>query len=208
MRPKTYTLFLAILVALAVAPATRAAADGGLDTERQLKAAFIYNFIKFVEWPDEKTVDEDTPITIGIIGSQGFIEAFEPFKEKKLKNRRVQIKYLSGYEQFEDSSPFNLKQQQQRIETLRACDVVLLCECNVAKIKSFSTIIDVLDNAPVLTVGEREGFLEDGGMINFLTVGKKVRFEINNDAAKRAKLRISSHLLRLAKRVVSEKSLD
>jgi len=63
-----------------------------------------------------------------------------------------------------------------------------------------------LKGSPILTIGESDGFLESGGIINFLMEDEKVRFEINNTAAKQARLKIRSKLLRLAQRVIEEKT--
>ena len=199
---------LTILVLIAALAATPALADDALDQTGQLKAAFVYNFIKFVEWPNEKSVDHGKPITIGIIGSQDFVQAFEPIKHKNIKNRSISIKYFAGYERLSESSEPNDQQWQQAIAVLKACDVLLLCKCNDADTGDTTEIIKALRGSSILTVGETAGFLESGGMINFLMEGNKVRFEINNASAKQAKLRIRSQLLRLARRVVSRKPSD
>jgi len=201
-------LTLTILVLIAASTATPVLADDAPGRAQQLKAAFIYNFIKFVEWPDEKDVDHDKPITIGIIGSQDLVRAFEPIKHKKVKSRDVSIKYFAGYERLTKSPEPNDQQWQQNMAALKACDVLLLCKCNDAHIGNFTEIVKALRGSSILTVGETAGFLESGGMINFLMQGNKVRFEINHASAKQAKLRIRSQLLRLAQRVILEKPSD
>ncbi len=187
-----------------------AAGEGGGEAapgrEYQIKAAFIYNFIKFVDWPEEKMADSNEPITIGVIGSEDFIKAFEPVIHKKIKNRNISIKYFEGYEKIERSQEDDDRQWDQKIEALKTCHVLMFCSCYSVRIKDLSQIVKTLKGSPVLTVGETAGFLESGGIINFLMEDKKVRFEINVTAAKKSKLKISSKLLRLAKRVVEEKS--
>jgi len=201
-------LTLTILVLIAASTATPVLADDAPGRAQQLKAAFIYNFIKFVEWPDEKDVDHDKPITIGIIGSRDFVQAFEPIKHERIKNRDISIKYFAGYERLTESSEPNDQQWQQSMAALKACDVLLLCKCNDAHIGNSTEIVKALRGSSILTVGETAGFLESGGMINFLMQGNKVRFEINHASAKQAKLRIRSQLLRLAQRVILEKPSD
>ncbi len=192
-------------LALFVAPIVpKARADTAPNKEYQIKAAFIYNFIKFVDWPEEKMADSNEPITIGIIGSEDFIKAFEPIIHKKVKNRSISIKYFKGYEKLERTQEDD-RQWNQKMEALKTCYVLMFCSCDSVRIKDLSQIIKALKGSPVLTVGETAGFLESGGIINFLMEDKKVRFEINNTAAKQAKLKIRSKLLRLAKRVVPEK---
>jgi hypothetical protein len=205
MKTRIYNLALTILVLIAASTATPALAEDTLRQTQQLKAAFVYNFIKFVEWPDEKNVDSDKPITIGIIGSWDFVQAFEPIKHKKVKGRDISIKYFAGYERLVKSPESDDPIWQQKIAALKTCDVLLLCKCNTAHIGDPAEIIKALGSSSVLTVGETACFLESGGMINFLMEGTKVRFEINNASAKQAKLRIRSQLLRLAQRVISEK---
>jgi len=205
MKTKVYNLALTILALIAALTATSALADDTPRQEQQLKAAFVYNFIKFVEWPDEKDVDHDKPITIGIIGSQDFVQAFDPIKHKKVKNRHISVKYFTGFEQHTRPSESDDPIWQRRINALKTCDVLLLCKCDDAGIEDPTEILMALRGVPILVVSETGGFLESGGMINFLMEGNKVRFEINLASAKQAKLRIRSQLLRLAKRVVSEK---
>ena len=199
-------IFLFLACALLTGQAT---GEGGGEAapgrEYQIKAAFIYNFIKFVDWPEEKMADSNEPITIGIIGSEDFIKAFEPVIHKKVKNRNLSIKYFEGYEKLERTQEDD-RQWNQKMEALKTCHVLMFCSCDSVRIKDLSQIIKALKGSPVLTVGETAGFLESGGIINFLMEDKKVRFEINVTAAKKSKLKISSKLLRLAKRVVEEKS--
>ncbi len=188
----------------------QAAGEGGGEAapsrEQQIKAAFLYNFIKFVDWPKEKMADSNEPITIGIIGSKYFVKALEPLIHKKIKNRNISIKYFEGYEKLKKSQEDNDRQWDPKIEALKTCHVLMFCICDSVRIENSSQIIKALKGSPVLTVGETDGFLESGGIINFLMEDKKVRFEINVTAAKKSKLKISSKLLRLAKRVVEEKS--
>ncbi len=205
MRVKAHSL-ISLILALIVAPlAGRAQADSAPSHEYQIKAAFLYNFIKFVDWPEEKMADSNEPITIGIIGSEDFIKAFEPIIHKKVKNRSISIKYFKGYEKLERTQEDD-RQWNQKMEALKTCHLLTFYSGDSVRIKDLSQIIKALKGSPVLTVGETAGFLESGGIINFLMEDKKVRFEINVTAAKKNKLKISSKLLRLAKRVVEEKS--
>ena len=205
MKNKAYIFVVLALVLFLVLNTPKARADSAESKEYQIKAAFIYNFIKFVDWPEEKMADSNEPITIGIIGSKDFIKAFEPVVKKKIKNRNISIKYFEGYEKL-DRTQEDDRQWNQKMEALKTCHVLMFCSYYSVRIKDLSQIIKALKGSPVLTVGETAGFLESGGIINFLVEDKKVRFEINVTAAKKSKLKISSQLLRLAKRVVEEKS--
>lgn len=197
-------LITSVLVLIAALPAVPAAADDALRQEQKLKAAFIYNFVKFVEWPDEKSVSKDTPITIGIIGSQDFVKAFDSIKHAKIKDRRIVIKYLAGYEKLKKPSEADDPKWQQQIKALEVCEVLMLGKSETVQIENPTQIVKALQDSPVLTIGETDGFLESGGMINFIKQGKKVRFEVNHRTAKRAGLHLRSQFLRLAHRVIAD----
>ena len=198
-----------ILVALSLFVMPQAVqASPTIAEERQIKAALVYNFIKFVEWPNEESVDRDKPITIGIIGSEGFTRAFDIIRRKKVKQRGISVQYFSGYERLIKPPDPGNEQWQKRIAALRACDVLLFCDCADVHIEHAAGIIRALGDSPILTIGETTGFLESGGAINFLMEKDKVRFEINNAAAKRAKLQIRAQLLRVAKRVVAKRAAE
>jgi len=202
VRIKAYIFVVAVL-ALFVAPIVpKARAESTSSREYKIKAAFLYNFIKFVDWPKEKMADSNEPIIIGIICSKKFVKALETLIHIKIKNRNISIKYFEGYEKLKKSQDDDDRQWNQKIEALKTCHVLMFCICDSVRIENSSQIIKALKGSPVLTVGETDGFLESGGIINFLMEDKKVRFEINVTAAKKSKLKISSKLLRLAKRVV------
>ena len=197
-------LAMALFVVL-ITPKARA--DSASDRKyQQIKAAFLYNFINFVDWPEERMADSNEPITIGIIGSRDFISVFEPIKHKKIKNRNISIKYFANYEKLKRSRNVDDRRWNQKMEKLKTCHVLIFCAYNSVHVENSSQIIRALKGSPVLTVGEKHGFLESGGIINFLMEDEKVRFEINNTAAKKSNLQIRSKLLRLAKRVIGEKT--
>jgi len=200
MRTKVYIL---VVLALFVEPiAAEGQADSAKSQEYKIKAAFLYNFIKFVEWPEEKMADSNKPITIGVIGTDPFGYAFEPIKDKKVKGRKVIIRRFKGFKEQGSSDKKDKSELKRTIEALRKCHLLFICSSEKEK---FGEIINLVKDESVLTVGEVKGFLESGGIINFLVERKKVVFEINNHAAKQAKLEIRSKLLRLAKRVIPEK---
>jgi len=172
-------------------------AESESSREYQIKAAFLYNFIKFVDWPEEKTTDSNEPTIIGIIGKDPFGDAFEPVKDKPVKDRKIVINRFKGLEELKESP-----EKHPQIEAIRKCHLLFICRSEKQK---FKETIDLVKDRSVLTVADSEGFLESGGIINFTMEEKKVCFEINVTAAKRAKLEIRSQLLKLAKRIVEEK---
>lgn len=172
--------------------------DSEQNREYKIKAAFLYNFIKFVDWPEEKTDDPKEPIIIGIVGKDPFGEAFEPMTKKQIKGRNGLISRFEGMEKLKKSG----KTDKSAIESLRKCHLIFICS---SEEKNITDIINLVDKHSVLTVGENPNMLKSGGMINFVVEENKVRFEINLTAAKNSKLKIRSQLLRLAKNVIEEK---
>jgi len=197
-------LILSALALITLCTMTSIEAGSASAQEPEVKAAFLYNFMKFVEWPAEKVGDANDPMVIGLIGSKDFVKAIEPIVQKKINNKNITLKYFAGYEKLKKPQEADGGQWNQKIEVLKSCHLLMFCSDDSVRVEAAGEIIKALRDSPVLTVGEVDDFLESGGMINFLMEDKKVRFEISAVAAKRSKLNISSQLLRLAKRVIEE----
>lgn len=193
MKIKTY-IFAALLLALCIGAQVRA--DTETAREYQVKAAFLYNFIMFIDWPQAKMPEDNSPVIIGIIGKDPFKDAFDPVKDKLAKGKKVIVKRFSGLEELK-KDPAEMNRQ---IDAVRNCHLLFICS---SEKKSAKEIIDLIKGNNILTVGDMDKFLEsEGGMINFVLEDKKVRFEVNLDAAKQADLKIRSQLLRLAVKVI------
>jgi hypothetical protein len=186
-------LLLMCLVA-ATSPVSRPAmADTPNSLEYKVKAAFLYNFIKFIEWPDVPDLDvSNTPITIGILGEDKFGPAFDEITTRKVRDRSIAIKRFADFG------------AQDAQDGLSKCQLVFV---SASQRQYTKEIIALLNKKPILVVGENEGFLEAGGTINFIMQDNKVCFEINADRADETNLKIAAQLLKLAKRVIKgEKS--
>ncbi|MCZ6872572.1 MAG: YfiR family protein [bacterium] len=146
--------------------------------EYKLKAAFLYNFVKFVKWPTAAFADTNTPIVIGVLGEDPFGVALEAIENKTIGGRQLVIKRYKGLQDLEPSH------------------ILFISSSERARLPQ---ILVNLKGASVLTVGEMVQFAQSGGIINFTRRKNKIRLEINLDAAKRAGLKISSQLLKLAK---------
>jgi hypothetical protein len=147
-------------------------------SEYQLKAAFLYNFAKFIDWPPETFPDDKSPFIIGILGDNPFGTDLErTVADKKINDRPIAIR------------PFRTAAEATN------CQILFISS---SEKKRFSEIIQSLHGSAVLTVGEAGQFIESGGMVNFVQEASKIRFQINDDAAKAARLKISSKLLSLA----------
>ena len=203
---KIYILVAFALMLLAIPIATMADTGSERMREYQIKAAFLYNFVKFVDWPEEKIADSNEPVTIGIIGKCSSSDAFKSIKSKRVKGREVVVKRFKGFiKEAKRPGEEDEAELRRKIEALRKCHLLFICSSEKENIKN---ITGALKGSYVLTVGETAGFLETGGIINFLMEDKKVRFEISITTARRSKLKVRSQLLRLAKKVVEEKEIS
>jgi hypothetical protein len=157
---------------------TQARGQDAQRLEYKVKAGFLFNFTKFVEWPPESFANADAPLTIGILGDNPFGTYLdEIIRDKTIDNRALKTK---------------------QIRTVAECTNCQLLFLSAAEKDRIKDVLDKLHSASVLTVSETDGFTEAGGMINFVRDGNKFRFQINNKAAQRAKLKISSKMLGLA----------
>jgi len=169
--------------ALALAP-REAPAQLAASKEYQVKAAFLFNFVQFVEWPAGAFANSNTPICIGILGEDPFGAALE----ETVRGETVQGRKL-------------IVQRSRRVEELKNCHLIFISKSETERI---AAILGDLDPLPVLTVSETQGFAQRGGIINLYLAGNKVRFEINPAAARRKGLKISSELLSLGKIIDAE----
>ena len=203
MSHRRYIFVVLILVLLGGAIAPRVRAGSEPSQEYKVKAAFLYNFIKFVDWPKEEMGDANEPITIGIIGKDPFGNAFEPVKDKKVKERKVVVKRFKSIAELKELGERGKDELDKQSEAMKKCHLLFVCSSEKEYLKD---IVNAVKDRPVLTVADTTGFLEGGGIINFVMEDQKVRFEVNLTAAEHAKLKIRSQLLRLAKRVIEEKN--
>ncbi|MEN6386497.1 MAG: YfiR family protein [Phycisphaerales bacterium] len=195
MKIKKYILILSVLFMFAM----QACGDSATNSEYQLKAAFLYNFIMFIEWPKEKMPEPNEPIIIGILGKDPFGNAFDPIKDKQAKDRKVVIQ---RFDQWEVIKKLNQNELQTKLDEIRKCHLLFVCRSEKQMIKE---VMSNINGYNILTVGDMDGFLESGGgVINFVVEDDKIRFEINSLSALNAKLEIRSQLLRLAKKVIEE----
>lgn len=169
------SLWCIVLLAL-LAPMLRAAVS-----ESDVKAAFLFNSAKFVDWPAEAFANDTSPIEIGVFGDDEFAAKLRSLlTDKKAHGRSFEVKRI--------------------LTPAEAKNVQMIFVAN-SEIKRFPQVLDVIRKLPILTIGESDQFLDAGGMINILFEDTQLRFEVNPDAADKAKLVISSKFLRLAKRI-------
>ncbi len=161
------------LSALWLSPATALESD-----EYTVKAAFIYNFAKFVEWPEGTFDDTATPIDLCIIGGNGIREKINSIANKRAQGRSFNVHVIA------------------HAHEAAFCHIAYFIADGTAGTSGASASGKQPEG--VLTIGDTPAFVEGGGIIAFVVTNNKVQFRINVDAANRAHLRISSKLLQLA----------
>jgi hypothetical protein len=181
LRHRTPLPWLALTVALA-GGAPRAAAQP-VAAEYEVKAAFLFNFAKFVEWPPEAFAQTDDTLVIGVVGT----DPFGPTLDRLVENKQVHGKRLVA-RRFADAN------------SITSCQILFV---SASESTRAGPVLETAKARFMLTVGETDDFLDQGGMISLRLAENRVRFEVNSTAAEEARLRISSQLLKLAVRVVS-----
>lgn len=146
--------------------------------EYVVKAGFLFNFAKYVEWPADAFEKADTPITIGIVGADPFGDGLE----RTLKNKTVR------------NRPFSVLRFPER-SVLQRCHILFIPR---TERENLPAILKQVETWPTLTVGEDEGFSRSGGTTNILIEKEKPRLEVNPDAADKARLTIDPKLLKVA----------
>jgi len=172
--------------------------------EHQVKAAFLYNFIKFTEWPEGKIAESNT-FTIGILGEDQLGYAFDSVKDKPVKDKRLIIKNLGKFHKSFPQDDAGKLEFANYIEQLRKCHVLFICN---SEHENYKAIIDAVKGHGVLTVGETADFLDFNGIITFIPGTEKIVFEVNQKVCEQEGLKISSQVLRLARKVITDKNPD
>lgn len=188
-RSSAWALWLAGLLGFAilgVGPASSCwSAEAPVLREHALKAAFLYNFTKFVEWPTNSFRDTNAPFVVAVVGNSPCTAELEKIaKERKLNGRNIIIRAVTDVESIQDA---------QALFIAASAD---------SRLKDW---LAAVRGRNVLTIGESELFWKQGGTINFLIEGEKIRFEINMDQAEAAGLKVSAQLQKLAKTVLRKK---
>ncbi len=150
--------------------------------EYQVKAAFLYNFAKFVEWPPSSFSDGSAPLRICVFGHDPFgQELHDITTEKTVNGRKLQVDHVLD------------------LQLARTCHILFIATSEKAQLKR---IFESLRGSDALTVGDTKGFVEQGGMINFVLENDRVQFEVNHKAAQQSGLKVRSKLLNVAKHVI------
>ena len=158
-------------------------ADQAAPSEYAIKTAFIYNFAKFTEWPAAASGATQGQIVLCAFASEPYGAALAAIEGKPVQGRIIRLR------------------RGVRPDEIKSCHMMFVAESEERRIPE---LLRAVKGSPVLTIGDADGFAEAGGMIGLITADNRVQLEINNEAAQRANLKISSQLLRLA-RLVKER---
>jgi len=147
--------------------------------EYDVKAAYLYNFAKLVEWPDSLFAQEDTSFVIVLVGTDPFgAKLDDRFRGRRISGRSIRIDRVA------------------HLHDLPACQVLYLALSDEAEAVE---ILKWADGHPVLTVGDHLPIAQQGGIVNFYLEEEAVRFEMSPAAIERSRLSVSSKLLSLAR---------
>jgi hypothetical protein len=172
---------LVVLVCLLAGLSQGITAEAPTSKEYQIKAAFLYNFAKFIEWPARAHQDATSPLVIGVFGKNPFGSELEKaVKDRKINGREILVK---------------------SIQSANDSRSVHLLFVGAGEDEHLNSLREALKGTCVVTVGESDAFARQGGIILFSLEADKVRFEINMDAAEKAELKISAQLQKLAKAI-------
>jgi len=171
---------VALLISLVAPPF--ASSQGGEPSEYQLKAAFLFNFAKFIEWPEKSFGSPGSPFAVCVIGQDPFGATLDvTLLGKTMGSRAVKImRFPPG----------------TGLAEARHCQIAFI---SASERGHFHDVITSLTGVDALLVGDTDGFVASGGTIEFMLEDNHIRFAINPDAAGRADLKVSSKLLALAK---------
>lgn len=159
-----------------------AQSDDAYDASREyaIKAAYLYQFGRYVQWPASSFADSQSPLVIGLLGSDPFQGILEDLaRTKRVEGRPIVIRRFASMAEY------------------TPCHILFITAAVEPEQKAAA--FQKAQKSPVLLVGEEPGFAAQGGTVNFFLDENRIRFEINMETAKRDQLKISSKLLSLAK---------
>lgn len=169
------TIFILLMVS-----ARSSFAQTSTDDANKIKAIFLFNFTRFIEWPESSFYSPESPFVISVLGGT---KEMNNYIEESITGEIVGTHSIIVQHEDNERGPFN-------------CHLLYICTTNYSQIK---TALSSLENHNMLTVGESPDFIKLGGIIRFYTQDNKLRLQINTVAAKSAKLNISAKLLNVAK---------
>ncbi len=177
-RVRIPALALALVGVILFESAAPVAGAASVPNEYSLKAVFLYNFCRFIDWPATAFASANEPIVIGILGTDPFGPLLEEAVQGETSHgRRLQIEHYRS------------------VREVRGCHVLFIGESESGRLRE---ILGAVAGTSIVTVGETSGFVDQGGMIALTTDQNRVRLVINPNTMRNANLNVSSKLLRVA----------
>jgi YfiR/HmsC-like len=169
---------LSLMAALSLSALSTSSAGAQTASEYQLKAIFLQNFARFVDWPPNTFSNPHDPFVICVLGQDPFHDELErAVQGRTVNNRSFAV------------------QRESRVQEVKGCQIVFV---SASERNHFERVLRRLTTGGILTVGDADRFIESGGIINFVLQDGRIRCQINTSAAEQAHLKISSKLLGVA----------
>ena len=175
---KRYFINILLVLCLVAGGTASVSAEQKSPGEYQVKALFLYNFLNFVDWPDDSTFNSSTTINVCIVGDDPFDDAFDAIRDETVKGKKLAIRFY------------------RTSDEPKGCHLLFI---PASEKDHAGQILRSIKESSVLTVADTEESARQGAIIGFFVEHKKVRFAVNVEAARRSGLKISAKLLKLAK---------
>jgi hypothetical protein len=195
-RPQTsrrgaWRRWAAALALLAGFAGPAAAQETSAALEAQVEAAFLVNFLRYTDWPPERTTPIEEPLVITVLGDAGTAAALARLAEvvPPVRGRRIEVQRL----EFPDGADATVRASLS--DRLRRSHLVFVHDTR----EPVEAILGDLSGQPVLTVSDRPGFAAEGGMLGLRRLGGRIVFEANPGAIRNARLVVSAKVLKLAR---------
>jgi hypothetical protein len=179
-RPPRRLLDRACLIALLVllAPAWRGVAGQPVDAG-QMKAVFVVNFLRFVDWPPSHLAPSPAPFVVAVLGNRPFVEELRHYAVgQSVSGHTIEVKAVD------------------RPQDARGAHMLFI---GASESPNLPAILEVAEESALLTVGDTDGYARAGVILNLYTLDQRIRIEANPAAATRTGLRLSAHLLRISR---------
>jgi|HubBroStandDraft_2_1064218.scaffolds.fasta_scaffold42881_2 hypothetical protein len=181
-RLEIFRAAILVVLLLPLCPTPVAAQKAGA-TESQVKAAYLYNFGKFVRWQTDRIGSPQT-LTICVLGKDPFGAVLDATVEgESIDGKKITVKRLST------------------IQDLTSCSILFIATSEESRL---GPVLSAAQHQGLLTVSDIPHFAEHGGIIGFVMLQDKIRFEVNRSAAEQSHLTLSSELLKVASRVIEK----
>jgi hypothetical protein len=153
----------------------------GEPSEDQVKAAFVYNFAKFVEWPDTAFTSKDAPLVLCVVGKDNVGSALQLLEKREVQGRQLRLNLISHLNDYLQNN---------------SCHILFIANSEAIHQQE---ILAELGDAPTLTVADNADFIKQGGMISLYVEEQRVQFAINSSVAHNNGLKLSARMLQLAR---------